>query len=302
MSKEVVWRKYRSWSGAKVVGGVKFVLTSEEASQHLYRALYLTSLVEGGARFGTVQSFDGVGMSAGLEHKIAIYPKTMKQGSLWKLLRDLEVHAPSPALQKLWLEFSDNGVYVSQDSLLRRKIDGSIVSARSIRDIFTPLGGKVPKTGRHWDTSKKWALLFHELFEHKSTHKTQISSAISYLLKGNKKVELGSYKKTTNVQHPSAATSTNISIEHDLAWCVYHSFSVNAPTMARRRLQASNPNSSNSWPKRLIKTLGITDYGNWKDDSTGRSRYDRTRSLAIKSKLWPEYLFAGPSAIMPANI
>lgn len=300
---EVTWKKFRSWSGAKIAGVKKFTLNDEQKKRHMWRGLWLTAQVEGGGKFGAVQSYDGAGISAGLEHKIAVYPRSMKQGSIWKLLREFELHAPCEALNKLWDALKDEKMFIAQDGTLRHYDTGRLITGAEIRNLVAPPGGKVPRRGANWEKAKKWCLLFHDLFVDEVTHKVQIDSAIESLVKGNGKRESAAYKVSVGLEHPTVIEyDKDISAEHDLAWCVYHSFSVNAPSMGRRRLAASRPDGTPEWPKRLIRTLGTTNYGRWHDTRDGGNRYDRTRVFAMRSGMWPDRLFTGPDAIMPKNL
>jgi len=298
----VTWKKYKTWSGVKIAGGKEFSLTAEQEKLHMWRALWLTAQVEGGGKFGAVQSYDRAGISAGLEHKIAIYPKPMKQGSIWKLLREIELHAPCKPLNDLWDALAQKKMFVAQDGSLRNFNTGRLIPAADIRDMLAPPGGKVPRSGPNWEEAKRWALLFFNLFSNERTHEVQVNSAIHSLVAGNGRNETAAYKVSVGIDHPTVARfGENISNEHDLAWCVYHCYSVNAPGKGRQRLRASRPDGTSAWPKRLIKTLGKTNYGRWHDTFDGGNRYDRTRKYAMRSGMWPEELFAGPNAIMPKN-
>lgn len=300
---EVTWRKFRSWSGAKISGVKSFTLEGDQVNRHMWRSVWLTAKVEGGGKFGAVQSYDGAGISAGLEHKIAVLPKSMKQGSLWGLLRKFELHAPCDSLDRVFEALKDEKMYVAQDGSLRHWDTGKLITGRAIRDLVAPPNGRVPRKGANWETAEKWAILFHELFADPATYDTQVNSTIEYLVSNNKKNEEEAYEVSVGVSHPTAAVyGQNISPEHDLAWCVYHSFTPNAPGMARRRLAASRPDGSSAYPRRLIRTLGTTNYGRWHDTFDGGNRYDRTRIYAMRSGMWPEELFNGPNAIMPKNL
>lgn len=297
------WVKYKIWSGCAISEGTKWILTNEQKEQHMYRAMYLTSQLETFGKFGPINSYDGAGISAGLEHNIAVFPKTMTQGPLWKSLRELELYAPCGDLRKLWGELKNNNKYIDQDGVLRNYSNGAIITAAEIRDMVAPPGGKVPKTGPNWDSAVKWALLFHKLFTNPITFTVQINSAIRSLVSGNGVAESDAYKITVGVDHPTALQRIGqISPEYDLAWCVYHSFSVNAPGMARKVLSNSHPDKTSSWPHRLIRALGTTNYGRWHDTTDRGNRYDRTRLAAMHSGLWPNELFVGPKAIMPENL
>lgn len=299
----VEWRKFKSWSGCKVSGVKQFKLDDEQQKKHMWRAVWLTAQVEGGGRFGAVQSYDGAGISAGLEHKIAVLPATMKQGSLWGLLRKMEVNSPCQALDNLWDALKQEKMYIAQDGTLRHLENGRLITAEEIRNLVAPPGGKVPRSGPNWEKAKKWAILFHELFADEKTYETQVNSTIEYLVSNNEKDEAAAYKVSCGVEHPTVVRyGENITPELDLAWCVYHAYTPNAPNKAKQRLAASRPDGSKEWPKRLIRTLGTTNYGRWHDTFDGGNRYDNTRISAMRSGLWPENLFSGPNAIMPKDL
>ncbi len=85
--------------------GIKdFVLTDEQKKRHIWRGLWLTAMAEGGGKFGAVQSYDGAGISAGLEHKIGVYPRSMKQAQFGVCFVSLNfmLHV------KLWIIFGVN--------------------------------------------------------------------------------------------------------------------------------------------------------------------------------------------------
>jgi hypothetical protein len=297
----VKWKKYKSWSGCWVEGKTPYV--PSDPTRHMERALWLTAQVEGGGTFGAINSYDGAAMSAGLEHKIAVYPRTMTQGSLWPLLREFELYAPCAALDALFITFLQTGCYVDQAGALRSKTDGTLYSGAAIRRLLTPPEGAVPRAGPRWETAKMWAILFHELFSDPATHKVQINSAIHSLVSGNGKDEADAYRAMLGKGDPFALSSvSDMTPEQDLALCVYHSYSVNAPGMGKKRLLAARPWGAPNFPERLIKTLGRTQYGRWADTLDGRSRYDRTRVFAMQSGWWPDSLFTGPGAIMPKNL
>lgn len=299
----VYWTKYKTWSGCRIAGTEPFILNEEHKTNHMWRALWLTSQVEVGGKFGAINSYDGAGISAGLEQRIGVFPKSMKQGTIWEFLREMEVHSPCKSLQNLWDALKQEKMFVAQDGVLRHLETGKAISAQQIRDLVAPPGSKVPQSGPNWEQAKKWALLFHELYADPATFNLQVSNAISSLVASNQKDESAAYQSTIGVDHPSVLIlGKNIDPEHDLAWCVYHSFSVNAPGMARVRLRDSKPDNKKSWPQRLIKTLGTTNYGAWHDTVDGANRYDRTRMYAMNSGLWDKELFDGPTAIMPKNL
>ena len=119
-----------------------------DASGHLSRAVWLTAQVEG-AKWGTVQSYDGAGMSGGLLHHTALFPKTMKAGQLWELLGDILTAVPdcpparamTEALQAAGWELSARGKLLKLGGL-------HSVNGEEIRRTLTPPRWQRPQGGR----------------------------------------------------------------------------------------------------------------------------------------------------------
>jgi hypothetical protein len=298
--------------------------------------------VETGAKFGSVVAYDGTGMTAGLDQHIAVFPKELAnedfnakddQGSLWKLLRRMEVVDGSPAfrhaLNRLWAKFDACGWYLSQDGYLRYSQDkavkrknfshdaaaGDLVYGFEIRDVLTPVGGKVKGKDHN---AAIWAAAFHELFAHPDGFKAQQHFGEEHLVTRSKKrrkwkkntasgllasVEEVAYRGEITVLR---AGTPNWSHEMDLAMCMYQAHSVNAPGKANRLIadvhQRVHPETHQLlFAERLIQKLGTSSYGRWDDDlKTGR--YQRTRSAARASGLWPRRLFDGRNAVMPKDL
>lgn len=311
-------------------------------SNHVARAFWLTAKVETGAKFGSVVAYDGTGMTAGLDQHIAVYPKELAdedfnakddQGSLWKLLRRMEVVDGSNgykwAIGCLWSMFEACGWYVSQDGHLRYLQDtavkrknfshdaaaGDLVFGFEIRDALTPVGGKVKGKDHR---AAVWAMAFHELFAHPDGFKAQQHFGEEHLVtrskrkrKWKKSTAMGLYSSVEDVAYQGEITvlragTPNWTHEMDLAMCMYQAHSVNAPGMANSLIadvhQRVHPESHQLlFAGRLIEKLGTSSYGRWDDDlKTGR--YQRTRSAARASGLWPRQLFDGPAAIMPKDL
>ena len=301
----VKWVKYKSYSGC-VIRDNSTLMPPTQSIYHLDRAVQLTSLVEVGGKFGVINSYDGAAMSAGLEHNVSVLPKTMDQGGLFPALNLIRMAVPEstcPPLTSLLAAFKTAGWVLDAAGVLRVSTTGQEVSGQAIRNEFTPDNGVVPETGPKWEQAKRWALLYNALFNHPATFHTQIESAKMGLLLGNKAGEIAAYKAICGVSYPGILmVNVNLTPEQDLAMCVYHSHSVNAPSIARSCLIESSPDNTPAWPKRLIHILGTRAYGNWKDTTNGSSRYDRTRTYAKNSGMWAPELFTGPSAIMPENV
>lgn len=298
-------RTWKNYSGC-LINENYTLYPNENTNLHLDRALYLISLVEVGGKFGLVQSYDGAAMSAGLEQKIAVLPKSLSQGTLWGMLLEIKTaikESDCPPLKKLIKALSDVDWFLDNAGILRHKNSGAEVTGSEIRNQFTPPDGKTPSSGPEWEQAARWATLFNELFNHPATFDIQISSAKKSLLLTNKASEYTAYKAVTGVENPSIlVVDKNITKEQDLAMCLYHSHSVNGPVPAKDCLKNSRPDGSRAWAKRLIRLLGTKKFGAWADTTDGSNRYDRTRILAKNSGLWDESLFVGPDAIMPENL
>ena len=88
----------------------------------------------------------------------------------------------------------------------------------------------------------------------------------------------------------------HLTLEEDLAMCMYHSHSVNGPAPARTVLNnvLKRRNRGEDFARLLIWSLGTKKFGRWITH-----RYPRTRSKALQSGLWPRRFFVGKGAIMP---
>lgn len=343
---KAVWKQYRSFSGPVVKGTVEMAeLSFGDRSSHVARAFDLTSRVETGARHGAIMMADGTAVTAGLDQQIAVYPKALAhedynaqndQGGLFKLLRRMEtVDGGSiyhDQLQKVWSIFGGLlDAYVSQDGWLRYLDDdlvvvgkkrihvkaGDLVHGARIRDVLTPVGGKVPKNGVNWSIAKHVALVISEFMSNSDGFKAQIEFGREHLVKRTKrrKINVGtkgdkSFRDLEQLAYDGDVTAC--SVEHmdealDLALCVYQSHSVNAPAVANKALARACARrnrrgvSDGDFAKHLISLLGNSKWGRW-DDDIKFGRYQRTRSAALRGGLWSRSLFVGPSAIMPRDL
>jgi hypothetical protein len=285
--------------------------------------------------------YDGTAITAGLDQHIAVYPKELNnedgnasddQGGFWKLLRRLEV-LPGPDynihLGRLLDMLKQRNWYLAQDGVLRYYCGGysirpetklkvyydagDVVYGYDIRDQLTPLNGVVPKSGALRAQADEWAQAVHQVFVHDQTWSTQIEFGHEHLVTRMKsrRVDIGTKTNSKWVPAEQAYLGREISSLHagsggwheeiDLALCVYQSHSVNAPSKANQALARAMKGPQGKFAANLIKYLGNNAYGRWDDDlKTGR--YQRTRSAAVKSKLWSRSLFTGPRAIMPADL
>lgn len=303
---QLLHRSYKKYSGILIKGEVPVRLAQIYDSFHMWRAFYLTTQVES-PKWGTVQGYDGAGISGGPFHYTACHPKSGKQGSLFSLLRRIELGIGTTInknLERLWHILKENGWYVARDGKLRSNTDGSEINGILIRDTFSPFEGKVPKYGKNYQIATEWAILFHNLLSDKSTFIAQTEHAIDYLVKGQKSLELSAYQYLIEQDLCSIEplkVNTQLNLKDDLAMCVYHTYSVNAPGPARTCLKQAIEitEDKNDFAENLIYLLGTSNYGRWKDTTDNRNRYDKTRIAATASGLWPSYIL---EELMPENL
>jgi len=329
----VKWKSYKSYSGPVIVGDrVVEAPTGEQALKHVERAYWLTTAVETGGKVGSIMAADGTAMTAGLDQHIAVYPRELAkkedgnakndQGSLWQLMRRLETVSGDDSYQEavdcLWGMLKAMGWYISQDGYLRyleadtvqlkgKKAPvkaGDLVFGYSIREAFTPGGGKVPQKGAAWEQAKNWAIAFHDVTVNESGVRAQVAFGCEHLVERTRRNPL--YEQAYE-QEMSAIVlgKEGWTEEMDLAMAMCQAHSVNAPAIAKKLLAQAlrryNPNKPGDFARHLIRLLGTSSYGRW-DDDIQYGRYQRTRSAARKSGLWSRSLFDGSTAIMPKDL
>lgn len=301
------------FAGIKIIGSDEVDLEEfkgplgQGLQKHMVRAAYLATTLES-PQWGSIQSYDNAGLSAGPFHWIAHYPRTGEQGPLFGLLRAIEMACPHYILSDVWNMLADVGWYVAMDGNLRSTTNGSLIDGRLIRDEFSAPKGYVPARGPIRQRAEKWALAFHELLSRDETKQPQIQYAIEYLTRGQHELEGTAYRLMTLLPADADLGSIRVegencpllSQEEDLAMAVYHSHSVNAPGTAAACLKDALRFSRGSddptiLPKRLIRALALKRYGAWD------RRYTRTRLKARTSGLWDDRLFIGKDAIMPVK-
>lgn len=317
---KVLWRKFRSYAGPMIKGTVPYEVP-ELQHNHVERAFWLTAKVETGAKFGSVMAYDGTGMTAGLDQHVAVYPRELSgkddgnalddQGSLWKLLRRMEYVEGGPGYQSrlavLWTAFENEGWYVAQDGVLRYAKDfnpgdrraGKPVFGHEIRNVFTPMNG-APQGVHDKIQAEQWARRFHLLFGHGAGFRAQVEFGKEHLVKRTKRRGI---EWAYGNQEVSSLTVSRLGEDLDLAMCMYQAHSVNAPAIANRALRKAADYRSRSGvdPAKLIRLLGNSKFGRW-DDDLKNGRYQRTRSAARASGLWPRSLFDGKDALMPKDL
>lgn len=339
---QVRYKQFKNYSGPVIYG--KLHLPEFSDISHCGRAVILTEAVETGYRIGSIMAADGTGVTAGRGQHILVYPRELAnedfnplndQGGLGQLLQFLDVQAPSKELRHLFEKFKKEGWYLASDGKFRwlentrievkgRWVDckpGSVVHGAVLRDVVTPVGGRVPKKGERWDKAREWAVAFHKVFANPSSFQAQTDFEIGHLVDRicKRKFDFrAGHRKETILQVVyggialSCGDDLGMSEELDLAMCVFHAHTVNAPSIAFRKLRdalrvvrfdASKDRGTTVEPafaRELLKQLAQTDYGRWNENING-GRWARTRSCARKMGVWHPEFFKGQWAIMPLS-
>jgi len=198
---QVLWRQYKQFSGCLIRGTDAIV--PQDPTKHLSCAAWLAAEVEAPV-YGTVQSYDGAGISAGLLHNILVAPRDLSQGDLGLLVRRMldtldtlaraygytSAQPFNAALRsKAWVLSSDgkfrfDGIHAP----------GVLVPGDKLRDWVAPPNGVVPQTGTDWTQAADMATIFHSLFVDVNTRKVQEDFAIEWLAKGNRTNEMRVYR------------------------------------------------------------------------------------------------------------
>lgn len=315
---------YKDYAGVSIKGDVEL---GPPGPRHMDAASWLTAQVESGGKFGTVISYDGTGMTAGIHQAIAVYPRELSsqkdgypkdsQGPLWKLLHRCFQAYPDLHTVKDMQSFLEglgfcvvNGV--AKDPLLQRPVDGY-----TIREQFTgSADGVMPHKGPGRDKAELAAGMFSVFFSDIHTHSIQLGWGEEHLLKRIERVKLRhSHNQTVKQSTVSQCVYNPLGVdagmvkrsdlppELDLAMSVWMSFIVNAPSIALRKMAKTldffRTREPEEFSKELIHSLGTAKWGRW-DAGIKYGRYQRTRNYAMK--VWPEELFVGKDAIMPKEL
>jgi hypothetical protein len=265
------------------------------------------------------------------------------QGGAGKLLRDIEInavdldepgHVPNQNVEALWAAFKAEGWYLAQDGTFRwiedgqakvkgRWMDhkaGDLVHGAVLRDAITPIGGKVPKTGSRWETARRWAALFHAVMSDPDFAHCQWRFERHHLIDRvrTRKIQTNPRRRRQTLQQAlygsvlveNVVVNRDISPDLDLALCVLHSHSVNAPAIAYRKLVESlkatgyKPATDVSqvvFARDLLRRLARAKYGRWNEDIEN-GRWQRTRKRAMETGWWPLEFFRSPGGLMMVDM
>lgn len=304
--------EFRKFAGVRVRGKEPMLPAGDS---HIEKAAWLTAQVESGGKYGTVISYDGTGITAGIHQAVAVYPRHLNdQGPLWKLLARVLTAVDNDVETDFRVFLAEIGVVLTNHGVAIDAYSDKILKGRQLRAILTgSLGGVMPMSGPNRKQAERVATEFHDLFSDPCTFPVQDDYGKEHFIKKAERTKLRFSKfpaiKRKTIQ---AATygegnpiygqnvSDAIGPELDLAMCVYWSNCVNAPGMALKKLcQAVRPKmAKEDLAKTLIRKLGNTSFGRWDDDIQG-GRYQRTRKFAMK--IWPKELF-DPRGIMPKDL
>jgi hypothetical protein len=293
----------RLWSGPHLSGSAAFDAPLDAAS-HAHRAVWLSSQLEAPS-WGSVQGYDGCGMSAGLLHNTAVLPNGGKpvQGRLWSLVDAMHKHpdaANAPAITALMARIAACGWAIApHGSLVAAGTLKPIAAAAILREL-TPPDGAVPQQGAPWKKACDWAALFHEAFAEAATFPAQVAHAADWLAADRR----GEEHRVYALFAPGAAflelRADALPPEIDLAMCIYHAFSVHNPLHARQALALVLQSVDGGDPLKLAKAL-VRTIAN-KTPRWRTKRYPRTRATLKKpaaQALWPSALIASVAPAQP---
>lgn len=301
------WVRFKDFSGFFLAGTQKFD-KPVDPFLHVHRAVWLAGQLEA-PTWGAVQGFDGCGISGGILHHIAV-GRDGSQGSFWPLIRrvfDLLEADPREGdfvvMQSIKGKLRLHDMQLAPDGKLRTP-RGLLVSGRAIREMLGDPDGKVPQRGHAADDAKWWIESFGSLLSEPRTFKAQSDYAALWLARGNSAAELAIYQRFSKmVRLDTMLTVPQLALPRpvELAMCVYHAFSVNAPAPAAQCLEkVASETDPGTFAKKLIRGLGTKKFGRWQDEpGDGRSRYDKTRRAVVKSGLWDSALVAD---MMPMDL
>jgi hypothetical protein len=315
----MLWRKLGDYSGPSFPGDAG-ILELKNKDRHVERAFFLTAKVESGGGYGAYCAYDGTAVTAGLDQHIAVYPRALAcedwcaendQGTFWKLLSQF---MKFPELMKNihrrfarcgWELFLDGVLRYTADRVVTIKekkvkvIAGQTVHGALIRDELTPIDGKVPSMGAFWNHALSWARALREPFISPLTFQTQFDFGVAHLIGRTKAAKLDGILYRISMDEIRWELSEPL----DLALCVFHSHSVNAPGIARRFLKYILEKASiesEQFPRKLMEEFASSAYGRWTQELPS-GRWARTRKAAMETGLWDESLFRGSFAVMPAK-
>lgn len=296
--------RFRDFVGTKIQGIKEY--PKPTGGRHLDKASWLTSVVESGGKFGTVISYDGTGITAGIHQAVAVFPRALgRQGPLWSLLQSISDSVYCQELKSLESTLlTESGLILNSGVVTDTK--GVPVTGKRLRAALTgSADGIMPESGPQRILAETYAQAFHSVFSSDVTFGIQVSYGQKHFISLSKeKLKSGHSIEDTLMSCMKVSEfypKTESELELDLALSMLWSHSVNAPAIADSVISpilSSNIPRADI-PRILIRRLGNNSFGRWDDDIPG-GRYQRTRTAAMS--LWPSEFFEGKRALMPKNI
>lgn len=290
MMVSVAYRKWGKFSGPRIIGdGPKIELP--ENPSFWDKTSYLTALVEGGNRIGTVIGYDGTGTTAGIHQAVACFPRDLDaQGPLFKLLWRIDHVIPITGYTALDDLFRKNGWTLAPPGELVYIGNGKKVTGKEYRDVVTPVHGVVPDAGDLWMDACKWARAWHEVFSDERTLRVQMQYGLEKLVKFCQRARMNTgftveeLAFANGIRNPEPFDSGVAELAH----AIYFSFSVNAPAWARftySRLSeglafGNDVADSDKFGVGLVRALR-------RKNDKWEHRMDRTLKIIRQEKLWP---------------
>lgn len=239
------YKHFGNYSGYVIYGTEKIVESPIfDKTKHLHRVLLLLSSGIESSTWGTVQSYDGAGISAGLLHHVATLPeKATRGGTFWALMQEFQ----DLGLPRLaGVEMKEGLPY---DAVTKLPLLGD-----DIRKLFTgSYKGLTPQPPPPGVLER--VQLVHDLFANPLTRGAQLAAARKWLNSVCSYPELAGALEPGTPSAPSGLkTSDFLSPELELACCVIRSFAVNNPAAAHSAIKQSLPVDA-EFPLRVYDSL-----------------------------------------------
>lgn len=259
---------YKQFSGI-VLSGEEPVTTWRGMNKlnHLDRCVLLASQLEA-PKWGTIQTYDGCGISGGILHHTATFPGKQDLGSLWPLLEAVEKQMGRPIIEAVQItggvpHFRATGVKLTGDN---------------VRELFT--GTKEGRTATPVPVVPMAnATAVHLALRSDASKPAQVDAAKTWLTRMTGKLSLAGI---ANIDIPlnRVAAKDFVPPGMELAVCVTRAFAVNNPAAARRCYTAAGSPLKPDFIPALYRAFA-TD-GHW------TNRLINTTNAAARLGLWAQ--------------
>ena len=297
MGDKISWCVRGSFRGARILGVNKYKPLFVGNPPEWELVLVAVAEPEGGA-FDTFISYDGTAATWGIAQW------TFTSGRLQKLLSYVREHC-----EDLWLDsgveelLDDLGLVLDPAGNLRDKdTNNRVIKKDTLRSIFTPPGGYVPKTRRYREVAENVALTLSKLGEHTGVGWVQVSFFIHELLRearygrpclhGKSIAEYLYATNTPSYDYTAPIVDPYLSVSRALFWSMWQ----NSPRKAELHLKAAWGCRPYNGPERLRSLERIfarSDFANWGVAKARRNdreaRFTKT-AKAINAVMGKDYL------------